>query len=507
MSVQYALRPYQAEIGRAVLRSVLERQGLTFTVEIARQGGKNELSAQMEMLLLTLNMASGGNLVKAAPTFVPQALISMRRLKDRLKDAGFPESPRAGWVVEGGHVVRLHNARQVFVSAERQANVVGLTANHLLELDEAQDVDAEKYLKEFRPMGASTNVTTVLYGTPWASGSLLEEQKQQNLELERKDGVRRHFRYDWEEVGRHNPLYRAYVAAERERLGEEHPLFRTQYRLLPLAGGGGMFSAAQRALLQGDHARERRPQPGKTYVAALDVGGESFGGSLTPALSQRERGALFPSPLMGEGPSSGPLPVGEGAGEGSHDATVLTIGELDFSRCGGVRQDPDVRVVEHYAWTGQPQHALLPQLAGLLKDVWRCRRVVVDATGLGAGLASQLGKALGGVVEPFTFTAPSKSRLGFELLAAVNARRLVMYAGDGSPEFAEFWREVEQAGARFRPNQSMEFGVDASRGHDDYLMSLALLVKAAEYLPRVARGRAGDSAPAERTGLVATGAA
>lgn len=486
MPVQQVLRPYQAEIGRAVLRSVLERQGLTFTVEIARQGGKNELSAQMELLLLTLNMASGGNLVKAAPTFVPQALISMRRLKDRLRDAGFPESSRAGWIVEAGHVVRLHNARQVFVSAERQANVVGLTANHLLELDEAQDVDSEKYLKEFRPMGASTNVTTVLYGTPWVSGSLLEEQKQHNQELERKDGVRRHFQYDWEEVGRHNALYRAYVATERERLGEEHPLFRTQYRLLPLTGGGGMFSAAQRALLQGDHARQRRPQPGRTYVAALDVGGESFGLNVLPPLH-----------VNGEG---------DRGGEARHDATVLTIGELDFSRCGPLRQDPDVRVVEHYAWAGQPQHALLPQLAGLLKDVWRCRRVVVDATGLGAGLASQLGKALGGVVEPFTFTAPSKSRLGFELLAAVNARRLAMYAGDGSPEFAEFWREVEQAGARFRPNQSVEFGVDAARGHDDYLMSLALLVKAAEYLPRVARGRAGDGASAERAGLVATGA-
>lgn len=178
MPVQQTLRSYQSEIGRAVLKSVMERRGLTFTVEIARQGGKNELSAQMEMFLLTLNAASGGNLVKAAPTMFPQALISLRRLKDRLRDAGFPESPSAGWTVEAGHILRLGRARQVFASAEPAANVAGLTAHHLLEVDEAQDVDVEKFWKEFWPMGASTNVTTVLYGTPWSQDSLLEQAKR-----------------------------------------------------------------------------------------------------------------------------------------------------------------------------------------------------------------------------------------------------------------------------------------------------------------------------------------
>jgi hypothetical protein len=75
----------------------------------------------------------------------------------------------------------------------------------LLEIDEAQDVSKDKYSKEFKPMGATTNVTTVHYGTTWDDLTLLEEVKQANLELERKDGVRRHFRFDWEEVARYNP--------------------------------------------------------------------------------------------------------------------------------------------------------------------------------------------------------------------------------------------------------------------------------------------------------------
>ena len=267
------LRPYQLEIGRAIYASVWRRRGRMFTVEIARQGGKNELSAQLGVLLLLLASGKGGKLVKAAPTFNPQALVSLRRLQDRLDDGGFG----GRWRLEGGNIVRLERAQQTFLSAEPTSNVVGATADVLLELDEAQDVERDKFLKEFRPMGATGNATTVLYGTPWDGGSLLETMSEENRELERKDGVRRDFRFDWEAVAACSPLYGRYVESERERLGEEHPLFRTQYRLLPIAPGEGMFNRSQLALLRGGHARLRGPLPGRVYVAGVDVAGEPWG--------------------------------------------------------------------------------------------------------------------------------------------------------------------------------------------------------------------------------------
>jgi phage terminase large subunit-like protein len=61
------LRPYQKEIAAAILDSVFQHRGITFSVEIARQGGKNELSAQLELLLLTLFMPSSRNIIKCAP--------------------------------------------------------------------------------------------------------------------------------------------------------------------------------------------------------------------------------------------------------------------------------------------------------------------------------------------------------------------------------------------------------------------------------------------------------
>jgi len=454
------LRPYQREVALAILDSIFSRKGLTFSVEIARQGGKNELSAQLELLLLTLYMAEPQNLVKCSPTFKPQTVISMLRLKDRLNDAGFSGI----WLAELGYTIRLGNARAVFLSADESANVVGNTAHILLEIDESQDVSKEKYTKEFKPMGATTNVTTVHYGTTWDDSTLLEEVKQTNLELEGRDGVKRNFRYDWQEVAKYNPDYLAYVEAERERLGENHPLFLTQYCLLPIHGGGGYLSPQQRAQLNGEHTRKYQPEQSKVYVAGIDIAGEA----------ETEEGAILR------------------ALKPRQDSTVVTIGELDFSIC-----DPSqvkekqfrVRVVEHYWWTGRKHAELYPQLIDILKNVWHCRKVVVDATGVGQPVSSFLRQSLGSRISPFTFTQRSKSELGFTLLAAINSGRLKMYAGDGSPEYQEFWFEIEKAKSQYRPSQTMNFYVDPAQGHDDFLMSLALLTEAArQYVPRGARG-------------------
>lgn len=452
-----SLRPYQAEIAKAVMDSVIGGQGHTFSVEIARQGGKNELSAQLEVLVLTLFMAKGGNAIKCSPTFKPQTVISMMRLKERLDDWGY-----AGfWSSEMGYIIRLGEACEIFLSADESANVVGNTAHLLLEIDESQDVSKDKYTKEFKPMGATTNVTTVHYGTTWDDSTLLEEVKQTNIELERKDGLRRHFSFDWQAVAKFNPAYLQYVEGERARLGENHPLFQTQYALMPIHGGGRFFSNLQVTLLQGDHYRFRSREPGSIYIAGIDLAGEAEEQSdiMLTALSPRR------------------------------DSTVVTIGELILGDKGDPFHQPLIKVVELYSWTGIKHSDLYPQMVDLISKTWRCHRVVVDATGIGQPVASFLKKACGSRIVPFTFTQRSKSDLGFELLSFVNSSRLNVFAGDGSPEYQELFNQLVKAKSIFRPSQTMNFFVDPAEGHDDYLMSLALLVEAAkDYRPRVAKG-------------------
>jgi len=426
-------------------------------VEIARQGGKNELSAQLEVLLLTLYAGASRNLIKCSPTFKPQTVISMTRLKDRLNDAGF-----AGiWVPEMGYIIRLGNARAIFLSAEESSSVVGNTAHLLLEVDESQDVGKEKYSKEFKPMGATTNCTVVHWGTTWDESTLLEEIKQGNLELEKKDGIRRHFRYDWQEVAKYNPDYLKYVEAERTRLGEDHPLFMTQYRLLPVHGGGGFLSTAQREQLAGSHNREEWGAEGKVYIAGIDLAGEA----------ENEN-----------------MPVSSDTGH-RHDETVITIGRLEFTGNSDFAPQSRIFIVRHYRWQGRKHAELYPQMVDILKNIWHCKRIVVDATGIGEPVAAFLKQALGSRVIPFKFTAAAKSDLGFRLLALINAGGLKMYAADGSGEYREFWLQMERAKSVYRPNRTMNFYVEPSRGHDDFLMSLALLVEASrDFEPRTARG-------------------
>ena len=455
------LRPYQQEVAKAVIDSVQNGRGFTLSVEIARQGGKNELSAHLEVLLLTLYMAKGGSLVKCSPTFKPQTIISMQRLRERLDEFGFDGI----YHTETGYIITLGGARAVFLSAEESSSVVGHTADILLEIDESQDVNKEKYTKEFRPMGSSTNVTTVHYGTTWDDSTLLEEVKLTNLELEKKDGVKRHFRYDWQEVARCNKDYKRYVEGERTRLGEDHPLFRTQYSLLPIKGGGGFLTRQQIVLMLGAHPRLKEPQDKATYIAGIDLAGERE--------ETREAALMAAKPKL--------------------DSTVVTIAEVDtVQRAQFTLAEPVLRVVEHYQWTGIAHSQLYPQLVDILKR-WSCRKVLVDATGIGQPVASFLRKELGSRVVPFTFTQRSKSDMGFELLSFANSGRLKLYKQDGSKEYKETMYQLEKARAQYRPNQTMNFYVDPSEGHDDFLVSLALAAEGArDFSPRAAKGGVRD---------------
>jgi hypothetical protein len=448
-----SLRPYQLEAGRAIVESVVRRRGLTFSVEIARQGGKNELSARVELALLIASQGRETTSIKAAPTLRPQAQISFRRLWRCLQDTGL-----ARWAArENGNCVRLGRSRQLFVSASKRSNIVGHTADLLLEVDEAQDVDIDKFDKELRPMAANSGATTVLYGTAWDDLNLLERTKQSHLEAERRDGVRRHFEYDWRVVAFCNPAYERYVSGERERLGADHPLFLTQYCLQPLPGAGRLLGPTQLSLLRGSHARRDAPVAGETYVAALDLAGEQS----------------------------------ETAGMSPHDSTVLTIGRVVETPNAGPIDPMALEVVRHYAWTGVRHVDLYGALVSLLRATWRVRRLVVDATGIGEPVAAFLAQALGpSRVEAVKLNTRTKSQLGYALIEAVNGGRLRLYEDASSPELRECRRQLERCRAVYRPDGHLAFYVEARDGHDDYVISLALLVAAsAAALPRRARGR------------------
>lgn len=441
------LRSYQLAVARAVLASVRRREGAIFTVEMARQMGKNELSAHLEAFLLYRHQRRGGTIVKCAPTLSPQILISRLRLESVL-DRPWLEPY---WKRAHGNTVTVGKARVMFLSAHEQSNVVGATADLLLEVDEAQDVDEEKFAKEFLPMAAAQNATIVLYGTPWTKDTLLAKYKALNLAHEENTGERRHFSYPWQVGAQANPRYGAAVQAQIRQRGADDLVIRTQYCLEEVDDATGFFTPPLQAALQGTHERQHQPQPDAHYVAAVDVAGEETADSLHGDRTKR-------------------------------DSTVVLLGERVW------RQDPvlgfampAVVVVNAYQWTGLPTTEQYARLVRLLGEEWRVQRALIDATGLGDALARFLQARLGeDRIEPFTFTAQSKSALGYDLRALVGNGRLQLWADDGSPEYRECWQQVRQCQLALHPGSRIGFHVPAGRGHDDYVSALALLTRTVE---------------------------
>jgi hypothetical protein len=433
------LRRYQIAPAQAIVDAVLQRRGLTLAVMMPRQAGKNQTSAHVEALLISLCRRRGGFIIKAAPTFRPQAINSMMRLQSVFGESRLPPLKR-----EGTNMLRAGEARIAFLSAAPSANVVGATANILLEADEAQDIDEARWNKAFAPMGASTATTTVLWGTAWTSQTLLARAIRALRWAEGRDEVRRVFVVPWQQVAAEVPAYGRYVTAEIARLGRHHPLIKSQYYLEEIDEEGGMFPPATRALMVGTHLRQRSPTEGREYALLVDVAGEA---------EERTEGAR----LREEQPRK--------------DSTAVTVVEVSHTE-GGL---PRFLVMDRYLWTATPHHTLHGAIAHLA-DLWGATRVVVDATGVGAGLTSFLRQALGPRVHPFTFTAASKSDLGWGFLGICNSGRFLDHRDDGSAERAQFWREVAAADYEVvdGPDRRMRWGVADPTIHDDLLLSAAL---------------------------------
>lgn len=452
------LRKYQRGVLNAIFDSVLNGRGLSFVVIFPRQSGKNELQAQLETYLLTLFSNFPVEMVKVSPTLEPQALTAMRRLERTVKRNTLT---RRIWVKESGSIYRVGEARITFLSAAPESNIVGATASVLLEVDEAQDVLCVKYEKDVAPMSASTNATRVFWGTAWTSRTLLAQQLRRAREAEKRDGVRRVFRLNADDVAAEVAAYRRHVEETVQRLGRAHPTVRTQYYSEEVDGEGGMFPPDRLARMRSDETAEEAALPGKHYALLLDVAGEDEGvrgsdGILSPANPAR-------------------------------DSSALTIVRVELPAEGSPL--PRYIPVKRVQWTGV-SHTLLHTEIRELALTWQSRTVVVDATGVGAGLTSFLERSLPGRVLPFTFNAASKSKLGWDFLGVVDSGRWrePQINPERQPEQARCQQEyLEQlAACQFQvgvsPEQRMRWGVpEGARDpqssqpvHDDWVLSAAL---------------------------------
>jgi len=461
------LRSYQKQAGQAILDSVIKKRGMSFVVIFPRQSGKNELQAQIEAYLLTVFSQQDKELVKVSPTWKPQTLNAMRRL-ERVLARNLIASDM--WEKESGYIYKVGKARIFFLSGGPQANVVGATANVLLECDEAQDVLPAKWDKDFMPMAASTNATRVYWGTTWTSKTLLAREMRQARQAEREDGIKRVFTISAGEVAKEVPEYGKFVEEQIARMGRQHPVVKSQFFSEEIDAECGMFDGRRLALMRGTQARLSTPEAGRQYALLIDVAGEDE--AVTDDMD---------------------MPAWE-LSNPRRDSTTVTIVETGMETVSDpVIRLPTYRVVDRVGWVGVKHSTLYGSLRALIES-WRASWVVIDATGIGTGLSSFLDKAFPGRVIPFTFNMATKSKLGWDFLSVIETGRFKDYAQTGgihstdgrgqNHEQREFFLQCQNVHMEILPGpeRRMRWAVpegtkDPATGaliHDDWVMSAAL---------------------------------
>ncbi|HEY3078885.1 MAG TPA: hypothetical protein VGM69_03165 [Chloroflexota bacterium] len=429
------LRRHQLEPARAVLGAVLARRDEVLCVAMARAAGKTELSAHLEAYLLNLNERLGGEVIKALPGCARSAAEARLRLEWALQNPlnfGRWRSTEAA--------VDLGAARCRFVPLGAGAGSLSPAGSLLLEVDDAQEITPEENDRAVGRLDARIGRPRVYYGVPWRSDDLLARVEERCRAASRRDGVRRHFAYPWWVAAERDPAYARMVEAERARLGDEHPLFRTQYRLMPLEPAeAALLSRQQRGLMRGDHPRRSRPEDAGPYLAGVSA-------------------------------------ADAGAGPGTAVVTVARVAPVAVA--DGVLE-PRLEVVEHLRLTGPTPAAWSGELVTILRDVWRCARVAVGPAGAGACADAVLRQALGARVRLLEPGAAAGSRACFALLGAVNGGRFKVYrdpaaavGGDGCA--AAFWRQA--ALCRYAPGRSrqVELRVPGTLDQGDFVLSAAL---------------------------------
>ena len=450
------LHHYQREIALAIKDSVLNRLGLTFVVILPRQSGKNELQAHLFAWLLYRHVQAGGQIVSVSPTFKPQTINNMEKLKKSLSAC---IGTRGGWNSTKGCIYSFGNASVWFFSAAPGSNVVGATADLLLSVDEAQEVDPAKFDKDFDPMTASTNATRVFWGTAWTAGTLLERQRRSALQAQEQDGRRRVFFYTAEDVLKLVPAYAQHVERVIAEHGRNHPLVRTQYFCETIEAQGGMFNAGRLALMFNSSPLNPKGlgempegQRGSTAflidVAGMDEASTGLAASLLRA----------------------------GLGNPGRDSTTLTVVMVDLSTLAQL-QGPTYRVIDRHCWTGENHLAVFGKLKALAEQ-HQPQQIVVDATGVGEGLWAMLEHAFPTRVIPVKFSAQVKSETGWRFLSIIETGRF----SDPAPSEAvrmQYNRCISEILPG--PGRHLRWGVpDGTRGpdgelvHDDFILADAL---------------------------------
>jgi hypothetical protein len=413
------LRGPQTEIINRVERFVGSHSGGVMPIRMSRQAGKNEIAAVLQRRHLWRRQYASmpAIWIRTAPTYRPQIVNSKKRLREVLQLStknriAHPVFAGARLLREEGYIYRLGSASVEFISSGPNAQVVGATASTALDMDEAHKVRREKFDEDFAPFTANTNAATLLWGVASNGLDTIEAYRELNREAGRED---LNLEYPCDVWMGANPAYRAHVEDRVRKLGWDHPIVKTQYRLISVAAEGRYLQEPHvRALFSGDHERQLRPQYGKHYQMLVDIGAGNE--------------------------EANPYGTVEGEEDSETDSSIIWIYEVSpILSPNGLF--PIIRLVNLTWMTGTDLPRVEQEVEAQIK-FWRVHKATIDAVGVGRQIAEAMVKKFGAeMINAYLATAPSVSSDCFDLLARLNYSSVLMFKPDGSPECAELERQ------------------------------------------------------------------
>ena len=455
------LKKEQVRILLDIENLIEDGTGDTMTIRLPRQFGKNEIAAEVHKRHLLRRCLSGGSIVRAAPTFRPQIVNSMRRLHKLCRNDPLFDYDRLR--MAQGFIAEYGEAEVFFLSSDEKANPEGATANVALDMDEAHKTSVESYEERFVPMCASTNAPQILWGVAAAKQDLLYKTRERNFQM----GLsHRNIQIPAQLIAETDPIYRAHYQNRIDRLGADHIVVETQYNLVDVDSIGGAFKPHHRhSLFDSVHRRQDIPirRDGVTHLTVIDLAGEE---ELTEELDELQTDR-WDSP----------------------DSTVILHAEMD--RMDVVSDKPKIRIVDAVRMTGvrmQPvpgddslsaQEIILDEL-----NKWQPETTLIDARGLGQATARWLDRVWHGRVIQYAATRATASEDLFDTYAWLNLGQLKWWRDDSSDEYHQIQREITWVHRKVTDGEVANLVKPSPGKKID-------MVKALTYLPRAASDVAG----------------
>lgn len=391
-------RPYQRDLARRIVASVLLNEGRTFTVEWARQIGKTEggqaliLGMMVFLPMLALDARytrefpilaayANGFLVGFVAPKLQTARIPFKRLRrlvhsrhssNALLEMGLrvvTSSSEELTLSNGSSAMALSGAEGAFQEGHTQ---------HFLWFEETQKIRQYQIRKQFEPMLAATNGTRVQVGTGGTVRGAFFEDIETNKRLHPEDHSAITWKQAIEIMRREAPddpwtdRYEAHVLRTIEKLaaGEQSETFRLNYLLEWILKAYQLVTAETWAKLRGD-GKDGRPRFARSEHSA-DAVRRVFGLDLAKA----------------------------------QDSTVCTSGDLfqDHARLVDWLELQGTDYVDQV-------DAIVPWAnARGYGDLKYDARMTVDSTGVGDPVTDMIKRRLRGI-NGYTYTLQSKDAL------------------------------------------------------------------------------------------------